>query len=117
MKNLFKHLKTQAIYELIEDGRLESTRERVVIYRRFLTGETWVRPAAEFYDGRFLKLNPEQTQAVMDHAAIVDSIRIYEKKLSEQVAELTEAEEDGMHRTLASLYATHGLLQQRIANF
>ena len=112
-----RHTKTQAIYELIEDARLESTQERVVVYCRFLTGETWVRPATEFYDGRFLKLNPEQVRVVMDHAAVVDSIRIYERRLNEQVAELTETEEDEMHRTLASLYATHGQLQQRIANF
>ena len=40
------------LYRLVAHGILESDRSDVVIYDD-AEGTTWVRPAAEFYDGRF----------------------------------------------------------------
>lgn len=47
------HLKTGNRYDVIDNGRLESTLEPVTIYISHETGETWVRPTKEFNDGRF----------------------------------------------------------------
>ncbi len=43
-------------YEVISNARIEATLEAAVIYRDEVTGMTWVRPLAEFIDGRFTKL-------------------------------------------------------------
>ena len=52
-----KHLKSGGLYREIALGRLEWNLAPVVIYDN-AKGEVWVRPAAEFYDGRFEPLPP-----------------------------------------------------------
>lgn len=54
------HIKTGGSYTLIARGMLESNREPVVIYRG-KDDRVWVRPEAEFMDGRFERIeNPEK---------------------------------------------------------
>ena len=43
------------LYRLVAHGLLEADRSDVVIYDD-AEGATWVRPAEEFYDGRFTLL-------------------------------------------------------------
>ncbi|AFZ66049.1 DUF1653 domain-containing protein [Deinococcus peraridilitoris] len=50
---LWRHKKTGGIYEEIARGRLEHDETPVVVYRHCLKAEVWVRPEAEFMDGRF----------------------------------------------------------------
>jgi len=53
-KQVWLHVKSQQYYEIIGYGLLESTLEPIVIYRRRGTdAPLWVRPVAEFFDGRF----------------------------------------------------------------
>lgn len=52
---LYKHTKTGNIYNVICHGKLEHNLKQVVIYES-LDGEVWVRSLAEFYDGRFQKV-------------------------------------------------------------
>lgn len=50
----WKHRKSGGLYTVIHDN---ATREddltSVVVYRAMSDGRTWVRPSAEFFDGRF----------------------------------------------------------------
>lgn len=51
---LWQHKKTGGMYEVICNANLESDPDTLmVVYRSVRTGERWVRPAAEFNDGRF----------------------------------------------------------------
>lgn len=50
---LYRHRKG-GLYKLVTRARMEATGVEVVVYRSVETGETWVRPAAEF-DERFRK--------------------------------------------------------------
>lgn len=66
---MFKHRKTGGYYMVAAEGRMQSKdwrsydeatddlnlvdMEEVVIYMSMSDGEFWVRPKAEFYDGRF----------------------------------------------------------------
>jgi hypothetical protein len=51
------HVKSGGKYIEIARGQLEATLEPVVIYRaQGSAGRVWVRPAAEFDDGRFVQI-------------------------------------------------------------
>ena len=47
--------KKGGLYRVVAHGLLEADRSDVVVYDD-AEGTTWVRPAAEFYDGRFTLL-------------------------------------------------------------
>ncbi|QDP65321.1 MAG: hypothetical protein Unbinned200contig1000_61 [Prokaryotic dsDNA virus sp.] len=47
------HKKTGKMYVILHHGLLESSLEPVVIYQQEDGGPVWVRPAEEFFDGRF----------------------------------------------------------------
>lgn len=55
---LYRHKKTGGVYEVICNATIERTLELAVVYRNTKTGERWVRPAAEFNDGRFERVAP-----------------------------------------------------------
>ena len=55
-KGLYKHVKTEGLYYTITEATLETTGELVVVYRSISDGHDWVRPADEFFDGRFVRL-------------------------------------------------------------
>lgn len=50
----YQHLKTGGLYEVLGMARLEWNLDPVVVYRSEHDGSLWVRPEAEFYDGRFV---------------------------------------------------------------
>ena len=55
-KGLYRHEKTGGLYYVITEATLETTGELVVVYRSISDGHDWVRPADEFFDGRFVKI-------------------------------------------------------------
>lgn len=57
------HLKTGGKYVLLGRGLLENNKTPVCIYQGVVTGQVWVRPAAEFDDGRFEQLVDKKGQA------------------------------------------------------
>lgn len=50
----WRHVKTGGLYTLIGRGRIEADFSAVIIYRAAKDGTIWVRPEAEFMDGRFV---------------------------------------------------------------
>lgn len=56
---LYRHIKTGRVYAvLIENAVLEADQSSCVVYQGVDEERTWVRPHAEFFDGRFEKLRP-----------------------------------------------------------
>lgn len=55
-QEIFRHKKTGGIYAVVCNAASESDGALMVVYRNVDTGERWVRPAAEFNDGRFVQL-------------------------------------------------------------
>ena len=53
MSDIWLHKKSNILYLFLCEATIEATGESVVVYRGLDTGETWVRPSKEFYDGRF----------------------------------------------------------------
>lgn len=51
------HLTSGGLYRVLRRGKIEATLDDVVIYDN-IKEETWVRPAAEFDDGRFMPVKP-----------------------------------------------------------
>ena len=54
MELLYRHVKTGRLYRYLLQARLEGTGEDMVVYQSINTGAFWVRPASEFFDGRFI---------------------------------------------------------------
>lgn len=52
MKKLYLH-NNGNLYDILSIGLLERTLESMVTYKDIETGVIWVRPAKEFFDGRF----------------------------------------------------------------
>lgn len=48
--DIYQHVKSEGLYELLYEGRLERDMTNVVVYRYLLDGRVWVRPTHEFYD-------------------------------------------------------------------
>lgn len=53
--SFYLHNKTSGLYVVICEAKRESDQEPMIIYRKVGTDEKWVRPASEFFDGRFAK--------------------------------------------------------------
>ena len=50
----WKHKKTGGLYTVLYgQATLEADLSDVVVYRALSDGRIWVRPASEFFDGRF----------------------------------------------------------------
>ena len=54
---IWQHVKSGGLYVVVGHGVIEADLTPAVIYRSLLDGITWVRPAAEFNDGRFKNLS------------------------------------------------------------
>ena len=53
---IWRHVKTGGLYGIVDvDARLEATNEKAIVYTSLHDGITWIRPYAEFMDGRFEK--------------------------------------------------------------
>lgn len=56
---IYRHVKTGHDYTILDFGIIEATMTPAVIYRRFDgSGGTFIRPAKEFFDGRFRMNTP-----------------------------------------------------------
>ena len=51
----WRHVKTGGLYQVLTPAHLEADESPVIVYRNMDDGKTWVRPASEFYDGRFVR--------------------------------------------------------------
>lgn len=58
-KTTHVHKKTGGRYAVIGRGKIEADLTPCVVYQKSSTGEIWVRPAAEFDDGRFIELDTD----------------------------------------------------------
>jgi len=58
--SLWVHQKTGGAYRVIGEGWIEATETEAIIYQAQPDGRVWIRPKAEFYDGRFRRI-PEPT--------------------------------------------------------
>lgn len=61
--DLVRHLKTGGVYQIIAtNARIEATLDEVVVYQKMHDpdhGSVWIRPAEEFFDGRFERVEPD----------------------------------------------------------
>ena len=49
-----RHVKTGGDYVVLCEAVIEATMTKAIVYKSVKTGDVWVRPAAEFCDGRFV---------------------------------------------------------------
>ena len=59
---IWQHVKTGGLYETLSFGEMESDLSMMVIYRSVADGRIWIRPEAEFYDGRFVEVANENEE-------------------------------------------------------
>ena len=52
----WEHQKTKEVYMIIGFGLIEKTLEPSVVYQSS-QGQIWIRPATEFFDGRFKQVS------------------------------------------------------------
>lgn len=72
---LYLHIKTGGVYEVLCNARAEASSVLLVVYRNVETGERWARPAAEFNDGRFVRAGGLQMDgAQQDEPSPLDEI-------------------------------------------
>lgn len=58
MGKIFRHKTRKTVYELLcKDAFLEKDMTVMAIYEDTHSGQVWVRPASEFFDGRFEEEN------------------------------------------------------------
>lgn len=56
--SFWRHMKGGGTYKVLAHGFIEATVTPAIVYRSTGTAVTvWIRPAAEFLDGRFEKIN------------------------------------------------------------
>lgn len=53
---IWQHIKSGGLYTVIGHGLIEADLSPATIYKSLWDGAVWVRPTAEFEDGRFLNL-------------------------------------------------------------
>lgn len=54
---IWRHVKSGGLYTIKDNNALiEATLVRAVCYASLFDGQVWVRPAEEFYDGRFVNI-------------------------------------------------------------
>jgi len=56
---VWMHVKSGGVYRVSGNCLIEATMTEAVIYQSLEDGQTWVRPAHEFYDGRFANIDSE----------------------------------------------------------
>ena len=52
----WRHLKRGSTYVVLMSGIIEATNQICLIYQSEADGRVWVRPAREFMDGRFERI-------------------------------------------------------------
>lgn len=57
MSKIYKHHKRGTYYELLHsDAKIEADMSDAVVYRALIDNTVWIRPHAEFFDGRFVPM-------------------------------------------------------------
>ncbi|MEO0861129.1 MAG: DUF1653 domain-containing protein [Pseudomonadota bacterium] len=58
---IWQHKKSGGLYVVVErSAYIEADLTPAVVYRSLFDGAVWVRPAAEFFDGRFRNLSVDE---------------------------------------------------------
>lgn len=58
LRDVWRHKKTDGLYEIVTyDAKIEANLERAVVYVSLAHNTIWVRPYAEFMDGRFERMS------------------------------------------------------------
>lgn len=65
MSKVYKHVKTGGLYKVLTFGLIESNKTLAVVYQSLQDEQVWIRPEAEFFDGRF-ELQTEEATLVND---------------------------------------------------
>ncbi len=66
----YRHKKRGTIYDIVGGGIAQASNapiqdgDPVVVYQSIDNDQIWIRPVAEFYDGRFETLTREQVEAI-----------------------------------------------------
>lgn len=61
--NLYRHVRTGRVYAvLISNATLEADETSCVVYQAIDQDRVWIRPSAEFHDGRFEKVTLSDIQ-------------------------------------------------------
>ncbi len=53
---VWRHKKTGGLYDILMEATLESDLTEMVVYQAHKDKSIWIRPRAEFFDGRFEKI-------------------------------------------------------------
>lgn len=56
---IYKHLKSGGLYKFLTHALIEADLTHAVVYESLETGQVWVRPESEFFNGRFEELVEE----------------------------------------------------------
>lgn len=56
---IWQHVRSGGLYTIVSHGLLEADLTPVTIYKSLFDGKIWVRPTAEFEDGRFCSFTVE----------------------------------------------------------
>jgi hypothetical protein len=68
--NLYRHKKTGKVYILLMTAHMEKDSAHVCVYQRVghddKNDNTWVRPASEFFDGRFEAITRVRLEGELD---------------------------------------------------
>lgn len=72
----WKHVKTGVVYKIVMFANREEDLAPLVVYRRAVGQDpiepVWVRPAAAFFDGRFIRLFPGYSPSAEKPAKVPD---------------------------------------------
>lgn len=72
----WQHVATGTIYRIVGFATREADQALLVLYRRNVSPDPieplWVRPASEFFDGRFIRLFPGYAQRLVEAAPSID---------------------------------------------
>ena len=54
---LWLHKKSGGLYTFVCEAEIEADLTPAVVYKALEDGRVWIRPTAEFFDGRFVRLD------------------------------------------------------------
>lgn len=87
MPKIYMHIKTGKIYEIVHEGAMIESEGLSgllqVVYKSQETGQVWVRPLKEFYDGRFQYLGEKESDVfdpIADITAFHEKFELPERK-------------------------------------